>query len=244
MNRFFTLLLAASCFTAVGQQDSWEYPFPYNPDGNQDGFIGLNDMLDLLSLYGSEFPGSFYGDSTGAILNLGKITFSECLKTARLMGNSWRGLRPQDFHRWLDEILQQGLDEFESVGNTISYEGWVHMSDNDPGKFVVRYDSDYSSNVNGNDLPIHTSWSYIESQDYSGGDYYGNHFHFHSQRQCFVVTEVRPEIEYEIIIRNGIADLKSAVRDSIQNGWNLQGGAVTNWSGNTSQTIWRFKDAE
>ena len=32
MNRFFTLLLAASCLTAVGQ-----VTYPYNPDGNADG---------------------------------------------------------------------------------------------------------------------------------------------------------------------------------------------------------------
>ena len=53
MNRFFTLLLAASCLTAVGQT---EYPYPYNPDGNNDGYISLNDLLDLLTclLYTSD----------------------------------------------------------------------------------------------------------------------------------------------------------------------------------------------
>ena len=50
MNRFFTLLLAASCLTAVGQ-----VTYPYNPDGNADGLIGLSDMLDVLSLYGLGF---------------------------------------------------------------------------------------------------------------------------------------------------------------------------------------------
>ena len=116
MNRFFTLLLAAFCLTAVGQQDLWEYPFPYNPDGNQDGFIGLNDMLDLLSLYGNEFPESFYGDSSGAILNVGQMTFPECLRTAKTMGNSWRVTRQLDFHRWLDAILEQGSNAFDPIG--------------------------------------------------------------------------------------------------------------------------------
>ena len=57
MNRFFTLLLAASCLTAVGQT---EYPYPYNPDGNNDGHISLNDLLDLLSVYGAEFNAGLF----------------------------------------------------------------------------------------------------------------------------------------------------------------------------------------
>ena len=47
MNRFFTLLLAASCLTAVGQSDC---PNPY--DGNGDGAVTVSDLLDLLGLFG------------------------------------------------------------------------------------------------------------------------------------------------------------------------------------------------
>ena len=43
MNRFFTLLLAASCLTAVGQ-----VTYPYNPDGNADGDITVGDLQDFL----------------------------------------------------------------------------------------------------------------------------------------------------------------------------------------------------
>lgn len=37
---------------ASAQNDGFQYPFTYNPDGNSDGYISLNDMLDLLSVYG------------------------------------------------------------------------------------------------------------------------------------------------------------------------------------------------
>ena len=47
MRCFFTLLLAASCLTAVGQSDC---PNPY--DGNGDGAISISDLLDLLSMFG------------------------------------------------------------------------------------------------------------------------------------------------------------------------------------------------
>ena len=53
MNRLFTLLLAASCLTAVGQ-----VTYPYNPDGNADSAIGVSDIQDLLTVYGSPFSPS------------------------------------------------------------------------------------------------------------------------------------------------------------------------------------------
>ena len=53
MNRFFTLLLAASCLTAVGQ-----VTYPYNPDGNADGDITVGDLQDFLGTYGNPFSPS------------------------------------------------------------------------------------------------------------------------------------------------------------------------------------------
>ena len=47
MNRFFTLLLAASCLTAVGQ--AW------NPDSDNNGQIGVADLQSLLSVYGLDW---------------------------------------------------------------------------------------------------------------------------------------------------------------------------------------------
>ena len=52
MNRLFTLLLAASCLTAVGQVD---VTYPYNPDGNADTLINVLDLQDLLVTYGQPF---------------------------------------------------------------------------------------------------------------------------------------------------------------------------------------------
>ena len=86
MNRFWTLLLAASCLTAVGQ-----VTYPYNPDGNADGDIAVGDLQDFLGAYGNPFSPSeiMVGDSTlsgylsaleSRILELesGKYTF-ECI---------------------------------------------------------------------------------------------------------------------------------------------------------------------
>ena len=47
MNRFFTLLLAASCLPAVGQE--------WNPDSDNNGQIGVGDLQSLLSVYGLDW---------------------------------------------------------------------------------------------------------------------------------------------------------------------------------------------
>ena len=61
MNRFFTLLLAASCLTADGQ-----VTYPYNPDGNADALIGATDLQDLLTSYGGAFsPSEIQVDGVG-----------------------------------------------------------------------------------------------------------------------------------------------------------------------------------
>ena len=90
MNRFFTLLLAASCLTAAGQT---EYPYPYNPDGNNDGYISLNDLLDLLSVYGSEFnAGVLATDSISAVYYTGELDYYDCASSCVALRGNWKML--------------------------------------------------------------------------------------------------------------------------------------------------------
>ena len=51
-NRLCTLILAVACFTASAQSD---IDYPYNPDFENDGFVGIEDVLELLSVYGAPF---------------------------------------------------------------------------------------------------------------------------------------------------------------------------------------------
>lgn len=50
--QLFTLLLVAACLTATAQSD---IDYPYNPDFENDGFVGIEDVLELLSVYGTPF---------------------------------------------------------------------------------------------------------------------------------------------------------------------------------------------
>ena len=75
MNRFFTLLLAASCLT-VGQ-----VTYPYNPDEDGNGLIGVPDLQGLLALYGGAFDYELWRSHIHATLN-------SCASGARVMKGS------------------------------------------------------------------------------------------------------------------------------------------------------------
>ena len=101
MNRFFTLLLAASCLTAVGQ-----ITYPYNPDGNADSLIGASDLQDILSTYGGAFSPSeiLVGDSTLSfwIHHLSEKVFTQ--------------------QTTIDSLLELQTMETEIVGFQVDYE--------------------------------------------------------------------------------------------------------------------------
>ena len=52
MKKLFTLLITAACFTASAQI---EVEYPYNPDNQNDGHVGIEDILEILTVYGEEF---------------------------------------------------------------------------------------------------------------------------------------------------------------------------------------------
>ena len=59
--RLFLSLVFLALVTSFSAQETINYP--YNPDGNSDGFIAVPDLQDLLSTYGSEFsPGEIQID--------------------------------------------------------------------------------------------------------------------------------------------------------------------------------------
>ena len=43
-----TLLLVGLTTLVSAQNDGWQYTFPYNPDGNNDGYISLEVTLNYL----------------------------------------------------------------------------------------------------------------------------------------------------------------------------------------------------
>ena len=91
MKYFLTCLALGIAFAAGAQTGLVE--FPYNPDADNDDLIGTEDLLALLSLYGSEFSEEdlyLNDDSTTAIYYAGSMMFSDCFRNCSQLPSNWK----------------------------------------------------------------------------------------------------------------------------------------------------------
>ena len=192
----------------------------------QDGYIGLNDMLDLLSVYRQQYPESFYSDSTRAILGLGVMTYPECYQQACAFGKSWRVLSQDDFYYWFNYFLDEG-QEFWEAGSSSDFgpTGWIRLRDGNPGRYGFPFRDDYENFFNGEIYNLDPLGKYV-------GYLSGFSFNCLDINRCVLATEALPEIEYRVI--DGFEE--SAVSDSLSNGWKLQGGI----NSEGGQAIWKY----
>ena len=90
MRTLITIVIAALSLNAFSQT---EYPYPYNPDGNNDGLVSLNDLMDLLALYGLEYnAGVLATDSISAIFYTGEMDYWDCASSCVGLKGNWKVL--------------------------------------------------------------------------------------------------------------------------------------------------------
>lgn len=89
MKYLITTMVLLATFAAAGQTVN---PFPYNPDADADGWISVNDLLSLLSIFTTEFtPESWETDSLSAAVVLnGNISYFECQRACHELEGHWR----------------------------------------------------------------------------------------------------------------------------------------------------------
>ena len=106
MRYLATLLLAALSLNTVGQT---QLSIPYNPDGNADGLIGINDLLEILALFGSEFsPEELVYDDHSAILHLGSMDYFDCASSCEELQGNWKLLDEMLIGRYRSELSVMG----------------------------------------------------------------------------------------------------------------------------------------
>ena len=100
MKHFMT---AFACLFAMNMSAQTGFvEFPYNPDSDNDDMIGTEDLLGLLSLYGSEFSeeGLYLStDSTFATMHLGTMNYWDCIKGCYELPGNWRMTSAEDYAR-------------------------------------------------------------------------------------------------------------------------------------------------
>lgn len=207
MKQLLTSLLLGLSVLASAQSDGFQYPFPYNPDGNSDGYISLNDMLDLLSVYGQEYPQSFYSDTTIAVLNLGKMGAHNCQAQAKQAGSDWRIPRISELARFspaaVNAIPQgQSASAWYLDRSNILVSSWsftVATATYDPNyESITRADSSEAYNVTHN----YNSTTYVTQN-----------------KTCFLVSEIRPEFEFSYCSSTSGSNFSQCVTTRLNEGW-------------------------
>ena len=97
---------------------------PWNPDENGDQFIGLPDLLGLLTVYGQEFENAIVSeDGESAIMYMGDMGFPLCAQACRNLPGIWSIAKLKDLGLvWSDVLSGQRvwLDD-SSFENDIPY---------------------------------------------------------------------------------------------------------------------------
>jgi hypothetical protein len=241
MNKSLVVLALLMCGVVKAQTGFVE--FPYNPDSDGDDFIGITDLLSLLSLYESEFSEEglyLTSDSTEALYYTGNKAYAQCHKSCHdLPGNWW-----VPYH---EEILNFDLGllnynpklswiQFEVRGRTALDINYVNNYF--AGK-VVQIGGQEGSNTN----PLAQN-GFVHTQ------------YFSESFPCLCYTRERPRVEY--VYCDGTS-IQSCVDQKVAEGWYPLGGLNTHeaneWlhtvygqhhiigsSPYYSQSFWRWKE--
>ena len=108
-------------------------------------------MLDLLSVYGQEYPQSFATDTSRAVLNLGYMGSYKCLLQAEAAGREWRMMQDTDIPYFLGTAANVIPEIGTSVAwNSIKIDDYIVWSyeENPTGNWDYVFNSD-SSRLSG-----------------------------------------------------------------------------------------------
>ena len=235
MKRIAALMMCAVSLGAAAQID-WD--FPYNPDGNNDGYIFSEDLLDLLTVYGQEFNSEelyLSQDSSGLIVFVGDLKAIECLSACRNLNGNWDVMKNKDIVKHYSELALDAIlncDEVQSLGDLV----WVQNSYHSSGR--PSWETEYAPKLSlmnrhpspcggcGTNPPF-TSCNQNQSSPSEVG-------------QCWCATQQRPKVEYKVILFDGDdSNMEPLINEAAQEGWRLM--PAVNGAGDKA-TMWRWAE--
>ena len=224
MKYFLTCLALGIAFAAGAQTGLVE--FPYNPDADNDDLIGTEDLLALLSLYGSEFSEEdlyVNDDSTTAIYYAGSMMFSDCFRNCSQLPSNWK--IPS-----AEQIMQFDLSMLDNYVSWLDGPMSYHTGTTSTKHYTI-----ITGDAGGGNL------GRITFEDYDL-DYIN----------CYCYTEERPKVEYSYCEGT---DIQSCADAKVSDGWYPLGGIVTHenlsyssngyqYDGSThhTQAFWRWAE--
>jgi hypothetical protein len=113
------LLTIISCFAVLSISAQTDYPFPWNPDADLDGWVSTEDLLLLLTVFGTQFePDTWETDSISAAVVLdGNHNYFQCQSYCNDIEGNWRMADLDAFGRHFD------------LASSVSAYFWVNGND-------------------------------------------------------------------------------------------------------------------
>ena len=213
MNRTLLAFMLALCSVASAQVQ-----YPYNPDAEPDGYIGINDLLALLPLFGQEFEvAAVDSDTSSAVVMVSSsATWWECKQQCSSLGRGWDVIGLDKTALFMDTIVSVF---FTQNGYDYQSQWWLNERlENQPTYY-------WGGTVNGS-FPLDTGFYHAVYPA-----------QFNSLNTCWCETEVWPEIEYQILSESDLV-LEDLVQDAINQGWYPLGGI--GGGGFPLQAMWRW----
>jgi hypothetical protein len=226
MKRLIACLALCASLSASAQD-----VYPYNPDIEPDGYIGINDLLALLPIFGQEFEViTVDSDTSSAIVLVDEKTkWMDCKRQCKALGRSWDIISVDASAVHYDTL---SATVFSGVGysynsETLGSEWWTSQLTETSaigvsglGLFI---NDDGSTSLMSNNMGIFS----ISAT---------------SELSCWCEAKVRPEIEYQVIYPH-IDDFQDEVNSLLEDGWLPMGGVSHRLeSSKLVQGFWRYAE--
>ena len=206
MKHLLTLLMLFISTVAAAQIPT----MPWNPDENGDQFVGMNDLLELLAVYGQEFENAIVAeDGESAIMYIGELSYFECDYSCHQLPGFWTLPSATD--------LVPVYPELHAGGNYDYTQTWIDKGDFD-GLGWNSFPYYYGKNSSGERK--------IYSTETAG-----------TTKKCFCSVKQLPRVEYTYCSDYPLQDCADAL---VNDGWLPLGGLSSPDIDLVHQAFWRF----
>jgi|GEM_PF-5698057 hypothetical protein len=230
MRHLLACLAILAAFNVNAQIDGFQ--LPYNPDSEPDGYIGVGDVLEVLSIFGSQWNASdiyLNDDSTDLYMDMGQVHVAKCLAICDALPGSWRMGNLTDFGNIMDQIPAGGIP-------------WFIQDDrlDIPNVDAVSTMPGISSSIGKISYgPPESGYAAIYQLDYDD---------VFQENRCLCATQERPKVEYlvfdpmESISTDGAVEFDSWLNEKAQEGWKLMPTPSGYAEPGTWVFLWRWAD--
>ena len=211
MKNLFTCLAVFAALSVSAQS----YQLPYNPDHDIDGYIGVDDILQLLATFGQEFDAAILSsDSSSAIVLTGNLSYYSCLKSCKSLGREWDMIDSYGLAIHKDTLFNYNSGQADLYC-------WTKL---EGGHFDNG--QEFTTRLQGTGVEQRLPWF-----TYAG-----------SLHQCYCEAKVRPEIEYQVVFGTSVEAINTNVQLALQEGWIPLGSASCSGTADCYQTMWRYAE--